>query len=133
MDSIEPNWPSLLWFCVFWGAACVAFLVVAGMLPLRSRPEGARSIGGAALVVWNAVALAALVAGTALYGYSELRWTSVVVAGGVIFLFAPALFQAWPAASRDAPAGLALLLALQAAALGLLYAVGGAELVVLGS
>jgi hypothetical protein len=133
MDSIEPNWPSLLWFCLLWGAACVAFLVVAGMLPLRSRPEGARTSGGAALVVWNALLLAVLAAGTALYGYAELRWTSVVVAGGLIFLFAPALFQAWPAGSRDATAGLALLLALQGAALALLYAVGRPDLAALAS
>lgn len=133
MSTIEPNWPSLLWFCLFWGAACLAFLVVAGMLPLRSRPEGLRSSGGAALVVWNAVLLAVLVAGAALYGYTELRWTTVVVAGGLIFLFAPALFQAWPAAHRDARTGLALLLAVQAAVLGLLYAVGGRGLLAAAS
>ena len=123
MSAVEPNWPSLLWFCLFWGAACMAFLVVAGMLPLRSRPDGARSAGATALVVGNAALLAALAAGAVLYGFSELRWTSLVVAGGLIFLFAPALFEAWPAASRDATAGLGMLVALQAVALGLLYAV----------
>jgi hypothetical protein len=133
MAAIEPNWPSLLWFCLFWCAACVAFLVVAGMLPLRSRPEGARSRGGAALVVWNALLLAVLAAATAFYGYTELRWTSVIVAGGLIVLFAPALFQAWPATSRDGTLGLGLLLTVQALALGLLCFVGGFGLTAFGS
>ena len=39
MAAIEPNWISLLWFAAFATICMVAFLVVAGMFPLRSRPE----------------------------------------------------------------------------------------------
>jgi hypothetical protein len=128
MHLIEPNWPSLLWFCLFWGACCVAFLVVAGMLPLSRRPDDARRRGGAVLVLWNALLLAALAAGTWWFGAAELRWTSLVVFGGLVFLFAPALFEVWPAAWRDGRTGLAALLGGQALALALLYGVSGADL-----
>lgn len=123
MSGIEPNWPSLLWFVGLWAACCVAFFVIAGMFPLGSRPEAARVKGGTALILWNAVLLAALAVGTVLYGAAELRWTSLVVAGGLVFLFAPALFQAWPSDWRDGRSGLGLLMVLQIGGLAALYAV----------
>jgi len=128
MGAIEPNWTALLWFCLFWTASCIAFLSVSGMFPLGSRPEEAKGAGGISLIVGNAMLLLALAVGTAFYGYAELRWTSLVVAGGLIFLFAPDAFQVWPARLRDGRVGLAAVLVLQTCALLGLYAVGGPAL-----
>ncbi len=109
MASIEPNLVPLLWFALCCTVACVAFLVLAGAFPLASRPDLAGSTGGAALAVGDALLLAVLVAGTAWFGWSHLRWTSLVIAGGSVFLFAPGLFQLWPERWRDGRAGLAVL------------------------
>ncbi len=124
MTAIEPNWAALLWFCLVWAVACVAFLVVAGMFPLRA---GTRGIG-AVLILGNAALLAVLVASAAVFGYAQLRLTSLIVTSGLIFLFAPAAFQAWPDSWRDGRSGLAVLLGLQLAAIALLYRVAPAEL-----
>jgi hypothetical protein len=83
MEAIEPNWVSSLWFAAFATICTVAFLVVAGMFPLRSRPDSARSGGVTLLIVGNATLLAALALGTALYGYTELRWSTLIVVAGL--------------------------------------------------
>jgi hypothetical protein len=123
MSAIEPNWISLLWFAAFATVGTLAFLVVAGMFPLRLRPEAS----GAAtlLVVSNAILLATLLAGTALYGYAELRWSTLVVVAGLVVLFAPGLFQLSPASWRDGRSGLAALAGVQILALAALAKVAG--------
>ena len=125
MDAIEPHWISLLWFTAFATTCAVAFLVVAGMFPLRSRPDSARSGLATLLVVGNAVLLVALLAGTGWYGYAELRWSTLIVVGGLVVLFAPALFEAWPLPLRDGSAGLIVLVGIQVLALVALAKVGG--------
>jgi hypothetical protein len=117
MGAIEPNWIALLWFALFATVCAIAFLVVSGMFPLASRPERVKSAAATALVVGNGLLLAALLAGTALYGYAELRWTTLVVVTGLVVLFAPGLFEAWPSSMRDGPAGLVVLVAVQLCAL----------------
>lgn len=109
MASVEPNLVPLLWFALCWTVACVAFLVLAGAFPLASRPDIAGSPTGTALALGNVLLLALLAAGTAWFGWNHLRWTSLVIAGGSVFLFAPGLFHLWPERWRDGPAGLALL------------------------
>jgi len=101
MDAIEPNWISLLWFAVFATVGTVAFLIVAGMFPLRSRPDSARSNAATLLVAGNGLLLSALLVGTALYGYVELKWSSLIVMTGLVVLFAPGLFEVWPSSLRD--------------------------------
>src|ERR1700753_1925029 len=96
MQAIEPNWISLLWFAVFATVGVVALLILAGMFPLRRRTDAVQSGVAMLLVVGNAILLAALLAGTALYGYAELRWSTLVVVAGLVGLFAPGLFEAWP-------------------------------------
>jgi hypothetical protein len=123
--SIEPNLVPLLWFALCCTVACMAFLVLAGAFPLASRPDLAGSPGGAALAVGNALLLAVLVAGTAWFGWSHLRWTSLVIAGGSVFLFAPGLFHLWPERWRDGRAGLALLFCMLGASIAALQVVGG--------
>ena len=92
MDAIEPHWISLLWFTAFATTCAVALLVVAGMFPLHSRPDSAKSGAATLLVVGNAVLLIVLLAGTGWYGYAELRWSTLIVVGGLVVLFAPGLF-----------------------------------------
>ena len=125
MASIEPNLAALLWFALCCTVACVAFLVLAGAFPLASRPDLAGSPAGAALAIGDALLLAVLVAGTAWFGWSHLRWTSLVIAGGSVFLVAPGLFHLWPERWRDGRAGLELLFCMLGASIAALQAVGG--------
>jgi hypothetical protein len=120
MEAIEPNWISLLWFAAFATICTVAFLVVAGMFPLGSRPDSARSSAATLLVASNALLLAALLTGTALYGYAELRWSTLIVVAGLVVLFAPGLFEVWPSSLRDGRTGLVLLAGVQMLALAAL-------------
>jgi hypothetical protein len=126
MQAIEPNWVSSLWFAGFATIGTLAFLVVAGMFPLRARPDSARSGAATTLLVGsNALLLAALLVGTGLYGYAELRWSTLIVVAGLVVLFAPGLFEVWPAAVRDGPTGLVILVGIQILALATLAKVAG--------
>jgi hypothetical protein len=120
MQAIEPNWVSLIWFTAFATIGTVAFLVVAGMFPLGSRPEAARSNAATMLVVGNGLLLAALLVGTGFYGFAELRWSSLIVVTGLVVLFAPGLFEVWPSALRDGRTGLVVLVGVQILALATL-------------
>jgi hypothetical protein len=125
MDAIEPHWISLLWFGGFATVGTLAFLMVCGMFPLRSRPDAAKSHAATLLVLGNAVLLVALLIGTGLYGYAELKWSTLIVVSGLVVLFAPGLFEAWPARLRDGPAGLVALIGVQILALATLAKVAG--------
>jgi predicted permease len=131
MEAIEPNWISSLWFAAFATICTVAFLVMAGMFPLRSRPDSARSVGATLLVFGNAALLAALVLGTALYGYTELRWSTLIVVVGLAVLFTPGLFEAFPSSLRDGRTGLIVLVGVQILALAALARVAGPSLTTL--
>ena len=120
MNAIEPNWISLLWFAACSTICALAFLVVAGMLPLQSRPDSAKSSGMVLLIGSNALLLVTLLAATGFYGYIELRWSTLIVVTGLIVLFAPGFFQAWPSPLRDGRMGLVTLIAIQALALATL-------------
>jgi hypothetical protein len=117
MNAIEPNWVSLLWFAGYATICMLAFLVVVGMFPLGSRPDMARAGGTTLLIAGNAVLLAALLIATGCYGWLELRWSTLVVVTGLIVLFTPGLFQAWPSTLRDGRTGLLALIGIQAVAL----------------
>jgi hypothetical protein len=125
MDAIEPHWTSLLWFAAFATVGMVAFLVVAGMFPLRSRPEALRSNGAIVLVIGNALLLTTLLAGTGLFGFTELRWSSLIVVTGLVVLFAPGLFEVWLSSLRDGSSGLVMLGGVQILALAALAKVAG--------
>jgi hypothetical protein len=126
MAAIEPNWISLIWFAAFATICMIAFLIVAGMFPLGSRPETARSGAATLLVVGNGLLLFALLVGTGLYGYSELRWSTLIVVTGLVVLFAPGLFEVWPSSMRDGRTGLLVLIAVQIVALATLAKLNGA-------
>jgi hypothetical protein len=121
MTEIEPNLLALAWFGLLFAITCVAFFLMAGMFPLAARPPAAKARGGLLLILGNLAALLALGVGTALYGWVELRWTSLVIGAGLIFLFTPGLLDGIPARWRDGRTGLFTLLITQAAALSLLY------------
>ena len=120
MAAIEPNWISLIWFAALATICMIAFLVVVGMFPLGSRPETARSGAVTLLVVGNALLLSALLVGTGLYGYAELKWSTLIVVTGLVVLFAPGLFEVWPSPLRDGRTGLVVLIGVQILALATL-------------
>jgi hypothetical protein len=131
MNAIEPHWVSLLWFAACSTVCMLALLTVAGMFPWQSRPEQARSAGATLLIAGNAVLLAVLLMATCFYGYSELRWSTLIVVTGLIVLFAPGLFQAWPSSLRDGRAGLIALIGIQVVALVALAKVAAPSLTIL--
>ena len=124
MDAIEPHWPASLFFAALATGCALAFLILAGMFPLRARPDGARSGLALLLIAGNAVLLALLLAATGIYGYAELRWSTLIVVGGLVVLFAPGLFEALPERLRDDRAGLIVLAGAQAAGLAVLVKAG---------
>ena len=107
MNHLEPNIAALCWFTLFWSACCLGFLQLAGMYPIRRR-SGERAQSPALLVVGNTALWLALLAGTLMFAYAELRWTTTVVVAGILFLFIPELFQAIPTRWRDGRAGMAI-------------------------
>ena len=117
MDAIEPNWIASLWFAAFATICTVAFLIVSGMFPLGPRPNSEKST---LLTIGNAILLAALLLGTGLYGYAELRWSTLIVVTGLVVLFAPGLFEVWPSSLRDGRTGLVVLIGVQILALATL-------------
>jgi hypothetical protein len=125
MDAIEPHWVASLYFAAFAISCALAFLILAGMFPLRARPDGSRSALATLLILANAVLLVVLLIATCVYGYSELRWSTLIVVAGLVVLFAPGLFEALPMRLRDGRAGLVALAGVQALALTALARVGG--------
>jgi hypothetical protein len=125
MAAIEPNWISLIWFAAFATICMIAFLIVAGMFPLRSRPDSARSGVATLLVTGNGLLLLVLFVGTGLYGYAELKWSSLIVVTGLVLLFAPGLFEVWPSSLRDGRTGLVVLIGVQILALATLARLAG--------
>jgi hypothetical protein len=128
MSAIEPNWLSLIWFTVFATTGAVAFLVIAGKFPLDITIGQSKSALVISLVIGNAVLMAVLLGGAGAYGYTELRWTTLIVVAGLIFLFAPALVEEWRWPLRSATAELVLLVGVQMLALAALVKVSGSAL-----
>lgn len=120
MNHLEPNIAALSLFALLWSVCCLAFLQLAGMYPLR----GAAARNGVLLVLGNTALWLVLLAGTLAFAWTELRWTSIVVVAGLLFLFIPELFQAIPGRFRDGRAGLAVAGLVLIAALGVLLWVG---------
>ncbi len=112
MPQLEPNLVALAWFGLLWSVCCIGFLQLAGMYPLRGRASAPVI---AATVLWLVLCV-----GTIAFAAVELRWTTIVVVGGLLVLFLPALFQALPERWRDGKAGLRMSGCIMIAALALL-------------
>jgi len=121
LRDIEPNGVALALFAATFAACCVSFFTLAGMFPSKARPLPLVGRSGNLLVMFNLALLAVLLTGVLLFAHETLRWTSVVVAGGLVFLFVPSVFQIIPDQWRDSQIGLFALGALQLASLALLY------------
>ena len=127
MQSVEPNWTALIAFTVAWAISCLAGFFVSGSLPLSLAPKHMRQGSGPALVATNTVMLGALVIATLLFGAAELRWSSLVIAAGAVFLFAPAVIQELPASLKDTKLGHAVVLAAVGIAFAMLFMFGAHE------
>lgn len=106
MSQIEPNIQALSWFIVLWSICCLGFFQLAGMYPLGRRPGPARV--PTILVLASTGLWIVLLAATLRFAVGELRWTSIVIMAGVLFLFVPEAFQALPRRFRDGRQGLTL-------------------------
>lgn len=124
MDAIEPNWQSLIFFGMAWAIACIGFFFVSGSLPVSAAPAPVQSGMGPVLVGLNLLCIVILTAVALVLAILELRITSPIVLGGLIFLFAPFAVQDLPDRLRDSKLGLLLMFIVQAAAIGALYASG---------
>jgi hypothetical protein len=120
LSEIEPNGLALTLFAATFAASCLSFFTLVGMFPARARPLAVAGHLGNLLVLLNLALLVALLGGVMLFAHETLRWTSVVVAGGLIFLFVPSVFEIIPNEWRDSRGGLFFLGALQLASLALL-------------
>jgi hypothetical protein len=120
MGAIEPNGVALALFTATFAAGCLSFFTLAGMFPPSARPLPVAGHLGNLLVLSNLALLLILLGCVALLAHETLRWTSVVVAGGLIFLFVPSVFEIIPNGWRDSRGGLLFIGALQLAALALL-------------
>ncbi|MFV0244687.1 MAG: hypothetical protein ACK5IB_06680 [Qingshengfaniella sp.] len=120
MDMIEPNTGALVLFGFFACISSLAGLVMSGVFPLATRPDLAHP-AGRGLITANIVLLALVLYGTVAFGLQNLRWTSMVIVGGLVVLFTPGLFNIWPGRWRDGLSGLAVILGVLAASgLGLI-------------
>jgi hypothetical protein len=103
MSGIEPNLHAAAGFVALWSLCCLGFFQLAGLYPLRRDVIGPRA--SRPLVLLATVLWIALLAATVRFAVVELRWTSIVVIGGLLFLFLPEAFQAVPGRYRDATPG----------------------------
>lgn len=120
MSAIEPNGLGLALFAAAFSACCLSFFTLVGMFPPQARPPSVAGAAGSALVLLNVALLIALLTVVVVFAHQALRWTSIIVFGGLIFLFVPSVFQVIPADWRDSRIGLAVLGLAQIASLALL-------------
>jgi len=122
LSEIDVNWSALFVFVPAWFIGCVGMIYLSGNLPLQSAPKEVQAEFGPVLVWINVLVLIALVGAALAYAIAELEWTTIVVAGGFVFLFSPFVVQDLPDRMRDTQLGLSVLLCLSAAALALVVA-----------
>lgn len=121
MDAIEPNVSALVVFALMWLTTCVAFFFLTGHLPVRAAPPDVRSGYGPLLVWVNVLLFGVILVATLSYAVRELRWTSLMIVGGFVFLFTPIIVQEMPRVLRDTRRGLLVIAAGLLSAAALLY------------
>jgi hypothetical protein len=120
VSAFEPNLSALLIYAAAWLVCSAGFFHLSGMLPLSTAPVRLQSVSGSFLIILDSALLAGLLVLTVWFAYRELRWSSAIVVGGVIFLFAPFLTQDLPEKWKSGKPALVALLFLAVIALGLL-------------
>ncbi len=110
MHAIEPNFGGLAIFSGLWLVCCAGFFLLSEMLPLSAAPASLQTSSGWLLIAVDTALLLGLLVLTIVFGYSQVRWSSMIVAGGAIFLFAPFMIQGLPETLKSGKAGLAMLL-----------------------
>ena len=115
---------SLIVFVAVWAVSCVGMFYLIGTLPIAAAPEAVRRGIGPVLVILNTILLAALIISAFLFAVAELRISSLIVAAGMVFLFAPFVVQDLPLWLKDNKLGLIIMLSLTVAALATLYFAG---------
>ena len=96
MAEIEPNWPTLLSPLRPVDDLLRRVLCSQTFVPLRGRPAAEARRFEFGVLVANFALLFSLALSTLIYGLAELKGTSVVIALGLILLFAPALLRFLP-------------------------------------
>ena len=117
MSVIEPNWPALLIFLPAWFLVCSGLIYLSDSLPPSAAPVAVRSGLGPMLIWANLAVLIGLCSLTLVYAWGELRLTSLIIAAGFIFLFAPFAVQDLPPRLKETQLGQTLLLVLGVLAL----------------
>ncbi len=124
VDAIEPNWMSLIVFAAVWAVACIGAFYLIGIMPLAAAPGNLRRGLGPVMVLANVALVALLAVASLAFAIAQLRWTSLVVAGGMVFLFSPFVVQDLPPWLKDNRLGLALVMVLALGGLALLFLAG---------
>ncbi len=131
MDAIEPNIGALVLFAATWLVCCAGAIQISGLLPLTNAPVEVRSGGGAILLFVNIALLLVVTALSLFYCFRELRWPSIVVAGGIVFLCSPFVTQDLPETLKSGRTGLSLLALVLLIALATLLDAGALDFVYL--
>ncbi|SDJ80055.1 hypothetical protein SAMN05216338_106629 [Bradyrhizobium sp. Rc2d] len=113
MHALEQNIPALLTFLTVWVVCCSSFFVISGYLPLSSRPAALAGSAGALFTLMNVGFLLFLCIQALAFGLGELRWSTVVIVSGLVFLFTPPVTKIWPKKRLSSHLALAALLAAQ--------------------
>lgn len=111
MSAVEPNWAMAIMLAGTWLIGCAGLLFVFGHLPLSAAPEPVKRGAGPVLVLAGLAVMAGVVVATVLMAAGALRWSTSIVLGGFVFLFAPFLVQDLPASIKETQGGLALVVA----------------------
>lgn len=121
---MEPNWPQLMVFMAAWLTVCAGVIYLSGHLPIAVAPRPVQEGAGPLLVWLNVLTMGGLAIVSILFAVAYLKWTSIIVSGGIVFLFAPFIVQDLPLPLKDTQAGLAVLLVVGAIVLAGVYVAG---------
>jgi hypothetical protein len=121
MSAVEPNWAMAIMLAGTWLVGCAGLLFLFGHLPLSAAPAPMKRGVGPALIVAGLAVMAGVLMATVLMAADALRWTTSIVLGGFVFLFAPFLVQDLPASIKETQGGLALVVAAGALVLAAMY------------
>lgn len=89
-------WSDLGLFMALMLAVTLYGLAVSGHFPWSQRPASSRSAAGAALTWLTLLVAVAAAAAAVRFAWMRLPWPAIVIAGGLVLLFAPLLLRPLP-------------------------------------